>query len=401
MKIGIMARTLDDGDGVGIATTNLIDKLIEIGHEHKYVILYRTDKHFGRYKHRSHATEIMARCRSKFIWDQLLVPYIAWRHKIDVLLCAKYTVPLLTKCPTVVVNHGVEYYTLPHFYEWHDLMYVRTFLPLYYQRATKVVAISNDLQDLLHRYVHVPYERMATVYYAANERFFRRENKNELEQFRQKYGLPDNFVVTATKVWRGKKLSNRKNIDNIVRAFLSVRKEHPALKLVIAGEDCRAYIAAVFGAKTADDPGFVYPGWIPQEEMPYLYSLARALLFPSYSESFGLPLVEAMACGCPVITSTGGACPEIVGDAALVIDPTDVGGLTESLRRVLVDADLRRVLVENGLRRAAAFSWRGSAERMIEIFEEVVHKGKQTIGSERVFQVIGVQKPRGQVATKL
>jgi glycosyltransferase involved in cell wall biosynthesis len=135
--------------------------------------------------------------------------------------------------------------------------------------------------------------------------------------------------------------------------------------------------------------------------MPYLYSLARALLFPSYSESFGLPLVEAMACGCPVITSTGGACPEIVGDAALVIDPTDVGGLTESLRRVLVDADLRRVLVENGLRRAAAFSWRGSAERMIEIFEEVVHKGKQTIGSERVFQVIGVQKPRGQVATKL
>jgi glycosyltransferase involved in cell wall biosynthesis len=387
MKIGVMARTLDDGDGVGIATTNLIDKIIGIDRNNEYTILFRSPKHLGRYEKYSNVKEILVHTRSKFVWDQVVVPYLAWRERTDVIFCAKYTVPLLARCPTVVMNHGIEYYTLPHFYEWHDLIYVKTFLPLYYKKASKVVAISNDLKTLLHRYVQVPYDKMKTIYYAASERYFRRNDEGELAEFRAKYNLPKDFILTATKVWRGKKRSNRKNIDNIVRAFLTVRTHHPSVKLVIAGEDCHSYIAAVFGKDIADDAGLVYPGWIPQEEMPYLYSLARLLVFPSYSESFGLPLVEAMACGCPVVTSSGGACPEIVGDAAIVVEPADIEGISKAINSILLDRELWQTLSEKGLNRAADFSWAASAESIIEICKEVVSARKQISDEDRTLEI--------------
>ena len=106
--------------------------------------------------------------------------------------------------------------------------------------------------------------------------------------------------------------------------------------------------------------------------MPYLYGLARLLVFPSYSESFGLPIVEAMACGCPVITSTGGACPEVAGTAALIVDPSDLPGLIEAIKSILTDAELSRYLSESGIKRAKEFSWTKSAEKVVSMFQESV-----------------------------
>ena len=170
---------------------------------------------------------------------------------------------------------------------------------------------------------------------------------------------------------RSKKLYPRKNIDNIIKSFLALKTEYPYLKLVFVDNKCYQYISAVFGEEIAHDPKLVYLGWVPHEDMPHIYSLAKILIFPSYSESFGLPLVEAMACGCPVITSTSGACPEIVGDAAIVVDPTDVEGLTTAIRSLLTDSELCLKLSEKGLKRAGDFSWTRSAEKVIRIFKEL------------------------------
>ena len=371
MKIAIMARTFDDRDGVGIANRNIIDRMIDIDRETEYVVLHRNSKHLGRYKQYDNVKEILLRAPSKLIWDQILVPYYARKENVDLIYHPKFTVPLLTGRPTVVVCQGLEYYTLPQYYVWYDLMYAKMALPFYYRKATKVVAISDDLQNLLNRYLKVPYERMDTVYLAANEIFSQKTDRVELEDFAKRHQMPDNYILTVTKVYQDGKLSDRKNVDSIVKAYLNIRKSHPSLKLVLAGEECHRFMSEVFGDEIADDPGFVYPGWIPQEEMPYLYSLAKLLAFPSFSESFGIPLAEAMACGCPVVTSTGGSCPEVVGDAAIVVEPTDVQGLSTAMDRILTDADLSRQLSEKGLERAKEFSWTLSAEKTVRICKEV------------------------------
>lgn len=136
-----------------------------------------------------------------------------------------------------MVCQGLEYYTLPQFYMWYDLMYAKMALPFYYKKATKVVAISDDLQNLLSRYLKVPYERMDTVYLAANEIFSRKTDRVELEDFARRHQMPDNYILTVTKVYQDGKLSDRKNVDSIVKAYLNIKKSHPSLKLVLAGEE--------------------------------------------------------------------------------------------------------------------------------------------------------------------
>ena len=198
MKIAIMARTFDDRDGVGIANRNIIDRMIDIDRETEYVVLHRNSKHLGRYKQYDNVKEILLRAPSKLIWDQILVPYYARKENVDLIYHPKFTVPLLTGRPTVVVCQGLEYYTLPQYYVWYDLMYAKMALPFYYRKATKVVAISDDLQNLLNRYLKVPYERMDTVYLAANEIFSQKTDRVELEDFAKRHQMPDNYILTVT-----------------------------------------------------------------------------------------------------------------------------------------------------------------------------------------------------------
>jgi glycosyltransferase involved in cell wall biosynthesis len=371
MKVGMMVRTLDDRDGPGVANQNLIDKMMEIDRDTAYVLFYRTKKHLGRYQNYANVKEILVKAPNKFLWDQVAVPYHAQREQVDLLFHPKFTVPLFSPIPTVVMCRGLEYYTFPQFYERLDLMYVKTFIPLYYRKAIRVLTLSNDLQKQVHTHLKVPFSKMETVHSAAAELFYPRTDPAELANIRQKYNLPDKFIFTVTRPYMGNKPYPRKNIDGLIKAFLSISDQHPELKLVIAGNrsQCYQYVHTVFGQELADDPRLIYTGWLPQADMPYLYSLAQLLAFPSYSESFGLPLVEAMASGCPVVTSTGGSCPEIVGNAALLVEPPDIAGLAQAMNRILTEPDLRQSLANRGLERARDFSWKRSAEKVINVFK--------------------------------
>lgn len=370
MKIGIMGRTLDDGKGIGIGNRHDIDNIIKLDRENEYVVFYKTSKTFGRYQDYSNVKEILLEAPNKLIWDQVLVPNTARKEGVQLIFSPKFTVPLLSEIPTVVICHGLEYYTFPQFYERYLLMYVKIFLPLYYQKAVKVVAISNDLKDDIHKYVKVPYEKMETVYFGTTELFYPREDKQQLEAIKEKRQLPEDYIICLPHPYEANKLYPRKNLDNIVKAFMLLREKYPSLKLLLAGKRCDEYIAEVFGQDMANDPGFFYAGWVPQEEMPYLYSMAKMLVFPSYSESFGLPIVESMACGCPVITSTTTCCPEIAGDAGLLVDPTDFKGLSQAMDSILSKPELSQELSEKGFKRAKEFSWEKSAEKLIRIFQE-------------------------------
>ncbi len=370
MKIAIMGRTFDDKKGSGIANRNCIDTIIKLDRDNEYVIFYQTPKAFGRYKNYSNVKEILLKAPNKLIWDQVLVPYFAYKQKVQLIFNPKFTVPLLTTIPTAATCRGIEYYTFPRFYKWYILMYVKTFMPMYYKKASKVITISDDLKEGLHKYIKVPYEKIETVYSGTTDTFYMGRDKQELEAFKKKRQLPDDYILCLPHPYEANKLYPRKNLDNIVKAFMLLREKYPSLKLLLAGKRCHEYMSTVFGKDIAEDPGFFYAGWVPQEEMPYLYSLAKMLAFPSYSESFGLPILEGMACGCPVITSNKASCPEIAGDAALIVEPTDFKGLAEAMDSILGNSKLRQELLEKGFKRAKEFSWERSAEKLIRIFQE-------------------------------
>jgi glycosyltransferase involved in cell wall biosynthesis len=374
-----MARTFDEPfGGPGIASLDLINNIIELDPKINYVLFYKSKNHLGKYKDYPNVKEIFMKMPNKFLWDQIAVPYNSWKENVDLIFNPKFTVPLLTRKLTLVLCQGMEYFSFPQYYSFFSLMYVRIFFPLYYKKAQKVLTLSNDEQNDLNKYIKVPYEKMETVYSAHSKDFFPRRDRKELEAIKQKYHLPENFILSVAKPFQGDRLLPRKNIDNIVRSFLAFEDNSKTLKLVLADNRSYEYITEVFGKEFANDPRFVYPGWISHEDMPYIYSLAKLLMMPSYSESFGLPLVEAMACGCPVITSTTSCCPEIVGDAGIVVDPTDVKGLTFAISSILTDQELSQRLTEKGIKKASEYSWTNSAKKVIRIFNELIEDQSYT-----------------------
>ena len=281
-------------------------------------------------------------------------------------------------CPTVVQQRGTEYWTFPEYYltlgDRINRVYNTLTIPLFCRRATRVLTNSDSLATELERLAGVPPAKMATVYAAADQRFRRVTDPDTLSRLRARYDLPDQpFFLMVVKGYArventDQALCPRKNVEGTLTAFARARAEEPACPpMVILGAGVAERLSpSALRERFGLEPDAVrIPGLIAHEDMPAVYSAAGALLFPSYYESFGIPLVEAMACGCPVITSSAPACPEVVGDAALIVDPDDVGGLADAMLRVAREPDLVDQLRERGLARAAQFSWRDSARRLL------------------------------------
>jgi glycosyltransferase involved in cell wall biosynthesis len=276
----------------------------------------------------------------------------------------------------VVQQRGTEYWTFPEYYtrladrvnRWYNMATI----PLFCRRAARVLTNSNSLATELETLAAVPREKMSTVYAAADRRFVRITDQSLLERTRAKYDLPSSaFFLMVVKgyariEYAGKALCPRKNVEGTLTAYARVRDTVPNCPpLVILGAGVANRLTPNVLRDYVDPRAVRIPGLIDHADMPALYSLAGALLFPSYYESFGIPLVEAMACGCPVITSNAPACPEVVGDAALVVPPDDVAGLAVAMTRILREPELSAELRARGLARAQHFSWSESARRLL------------------------------------
>lgn len=382
LRIGLMLRAVDDVDGQGIYIRELCDALFDADQRNEYVAFYWKKEQLGRYADRPNVREVLLPGRQKLIWDQLQVPWAARRERLDVLFHHKFSVPLLAPCPTVVQQRGTEFWSHPEFYTgWSgrlDRWYNRLMIPLYCRRSARVLTNSDSLADELVHWVGVPRPKLRTVYGAADARFRRVEGAARLERVRSRYHLPDQpFLLMVVKGHQilgqtgGKALTPRKNVQRALEAYGRMRQQAlagatgsggrtpPPLVILGIGIAERLPPGAIAGIT---DPAAVHtPGFVEFDDMPAIYSLARALVFPSRYESFGIPIVEAMACGCPVITSTAAACPEVAGDAAVLVDPDNVAGLSDAMARVAFSEPLVSSLRQRGLRRARQFSWTRSA----------------------------------------
>lgn len=385
LRIGLMLRAVEDVDGQGIYIRKLCDALFEVDHHNEYVAFYSQARQAGRYRSQANVREVVVPGRHKLLWDQLLVPLAARRERVDVLFHHKFSIPLLSPCPAVVQQRGTEYWSHPEFFVgWRgriDLLYNRLMIPLYCRRAARVLTNSDTLGDELVRHVGVPRHMLSTVYAAADESFRPITDTATLDRVRLRYDLPPGpFLLMVVKGHQilgqasGKALTPRKNVAVALDAYGRMRQRAAhsgatAPPLVVVGLGIAERMTPELLGEHTDPAAVHTPGFVDLADMPAVYTLAQALIFPSRYESFGIPIVEAMACGCAVVTSSVAACPEIAGDAALLVDPDDKEGLAMAMERVSFDGALTEDLRRRGLRRAAAFSWKLSALKLLAELE--------------------------------
>lgn len=372
-----MLRAIDDVDGQGIYIRKLCDALFKVDPHNQYVAFYSRPEQEGRYRDCPNVREVVVPAGPKLLWDQMLVPRAARRENLDVLFHHKFSIPLLAPCPAVVQQRGTEYWTHPEFYTgWAgrlDRIYNRVMIPLYCRRAVRVLTNSDTLGDELVRHAGVPRAKLRTVYAAADESFRPITDPAVLDRVRERYRLPaESFLLMVVKGHQilgqafGKSLTPRKNVAMALEAYGRMRARAAGNgaavpPLVILGLGIAERLSPEVVAERTEPPPVHTPGFVEFGDMPALYAMARALVFPSRYESFGIPIVEAMACGCPVVTATTSACPEVAGGAALLVDPDDVDGLAAAMERVSLDDALAAELRQRGFARAADFSWTRSA----------------------------------------
>lgn len=373
LHMGIMLRAVDEVDGAGVYIRKLITALLDRDRVNRYTLFYRSPAQRGRFGPRPNVQEVVVPAPSKLAWDQLAMPLAAMRARVDVLFHHKFSIPLLAPCPTVVQQRSSEYWTYPQHFDLPDRLYNRLMLPIFCRRATRVLTNSDALADELHKHAGIARHRMRTVHAAADARYHPVTDSRHLAAVRARYALPERpyFLMVAKGYARlGRAdcaLYPMKNIAGTIRAHARVRALLPAAPtLVIVGSGIRERLDSADVDEGVGAVSVHVPGLVEHDDMPALYSMAAALVFPSLQESFGIPLVEAMACGCPVITSNAGACPEVVGDAGVIVDPTDVDAIAGAMARVASDETFAASLRAMGLARAAQFSWARSAERLLE-----------------------------------
>jgi glycosyltransferase involved in cell wall biosynthesis len=272
----------------------------------------------------------------------------------------------LRRTPTVLTVHDLIFRHLPQHHKRLNRWYLNLALPLYCRRASRIIAVSECAKrDLITAY-EVPREKIAVVYEAASPRF-RPQPAEMIEEVSLRYGLPDRYLLFVGTI------EPRKNLTRLLRSFEVIHREGWADGLVIVGRPGWLYgdFFQALEASPARD-AVILPGFVPDENLPAVYGGAQALVLPSLQEGFGLPVLEAMACGTPVACSGTSALGEISGDAALHFDPHDTAAITDALRALLGDAGLRNDLGQRGVRWAGHFSWERAAAETRSVYDDAM-----------------------------
>jgi len=372
-----MLRTLEEKGGVGVYTRNLLRTLLKLGEQHEFVLFYRSADHVGELGGRANVREQVIRAPNKAVWDQLAIPRACRRHEIDVLLHPKFTLPLATSVPSVMVLHGADWF-LPdagRFYSGVDRAYMRVFMPLYLRKAAAVISVSQLTTDDFERIFRLPPGKVRTVYFGPADHFRCVPDADRCEEVRRKYGLPERFILTLAKL----KGDERKNLRGILGAYQRIHGSVPH-KLVVGGLGCERFRVDYRLPPDGWGRDVIFPGYLDQADLPAVYRLSELFLYPSNQEAFPIPLTEAMTCGVPIVTSKVNGLQEIAGDAAVLVDPRDPDDIAAGVRRILADPGLRARLSAAGLERSQQFSWESCGRRTLEILESVGrHPGAPSI----------------------
>lgn len=353
--------------GIGRYTRGLVQALAGLDHETAYTLLTlgASVDPADWPANFSFRSSWLSEPRLSVLWHRFNVPYPVDRMTgpCDLFHSPDFTLPPLARARGVVTVHDLSFLRLPECAVPTLRQYLERVVPRSVARAHRVLADSTNTKEDLVALLGTPPEKISVVPAGVEARFAPIADRAALEAVRERYGLPEHFILSVGT------LEPRKNHPTLVSAYAALRRAGLPHRLVIAGREGWMFeptYARVAAEGVEADVQFL--GYIADADLPAVYHLAQLMAYPSLYEGFGIPPLEAMACGVPVVCSNVSSLPETVGDAALMVDPLDTDALADAMMRALTDLALRDRLIADGRRQAARFTWRAAAEKLVEAY---------------------------------
>jgi glycosyltransferase involved in cell wall biosynthesis len=383
MKIGLNALPLKfPVTGSGQYLLHLLHALAAVDSQNEYVLLGPQPVSFigAPFPYQVKSVPGLAARREnieKVVWEQITAPAAAQKASVDIFHVPYFAPPLLPRTPTVVTIHDAIPLRLPLYRAGARVETYMRLVARAAHHATLIITVSNHAKQDIVDALKIPAERIRVIYEAAGEEYQPVTDPETLAKVRAHYGLGERYILYLGG------LDARKNVPQLVRAFAHLYSQFgdASLQLLIAGNPDKQKgplfpdprpVAADLGMTDQ----ILYP-FIEEMDKPAIYSGASVFVFPSLYEGFGLTPLEAMSCGTPVICSNRTSLPEVVGNAAITLDPENTGAIVEAMRRVLTDSELRAGLRARSLQRAGQFSWRKAATETIAAYEETLTRRKR------------------------
>jgi glycosyltransferase involved in cell wall biosynthesis len=367
MRVAIDARKLHDF-GIGTYIRNLLRQLARIDHDTEYVLLCGEADIGIAAQLGPNFRAVLEPSPNYSIREQIHIPWVLRRERPDLYHAPHYVLPAAVSCSSVVTIHDCIHLMFPQYLPNRGAYaYARAQMWTAAHRSDCILTVSDaSKRDILHLF-NIPPEKIVVVYNAIDAHFSVTPPADAVGRVRERYQLNHRFVLYVGNI------KPHKNLVRLIEAFNELRTgELEDLKLLIIGDEISKLPAlrrAVHRHKLHKHVRFL--GYVPDDQLAVLYRLAAVFVFPSLYEGFGLPPLEAMASGTPVVVSNVSSLPEVVGDAAVLVDPHDVDSIVDGLRLVLTDPARAEEMRRKGLERAREFSWERSVARTLDVYKRV------------------------------
>ncbi|WP_192349420.1 glycosyltransferase family 1 protein [Algoriphagus sp. Y33] len=376
MKIGIEAQRIfrTNKHGMDLVAVQLIKNLQRIDHTNQYFIFVNPDEDTQTITETKNFKIIPLRKSPYPIWEQYFLPKAVRKYKLDLLHCTSNTAPLALKIPLVLTLHDIIYLEqfqlkLGTLYQRFGNLYRRWVVPRIVNRCHTIYTVSPYEKEVIEKHFNFPLGKVKVINNGVAVHF-KPQSAEAVEGIKRKYGLPDSYMLFLGNT------DPKKNMVGLLQSLLVLEKANKLsfgivipdfgrkeLENLLSGIDALVLLDRIH-----------LPGYIANEELPFFYSGAKAFIYPSLRESFGLPILEAMACKCPVITSNTSSMPSVAGKAALLINPKKTASISEAILRMATDKSLRQDLIEKGIERSSQFSFKKGAASVLDTYMSIKRK---------------------------
>ncbi|MBS4015545.1 MAG: glycosyltransferase family 4 protein [Candidatus Latescibacteria bacterium] len=376
MKIAIdalPAKSLHHGMGTYIY--NLLKNLISFNSGHEFIIYKKPEVFTDLEKDQNQQVQfrnIKKSRNQRVLWEYTTLPKLLQKEQVDIFWGPSNFLPLRKACKYVVTIHDLSSFTYADTYPYLRRKYYQYIIKQAVKRADLIVTDSEfSRQDIVNTF-SIPAEEVKVISCGIDDIFQPIDCSDKHTQIKSKYKLPDDFIFTLGVI------EPKKNTQRLVQAYTQLKNKHVDLpKLVVGGSKKygwknRRIFQLVDELKLKDS--VIFTGFIEHQDLPVIYSTAKLFILPSLFEGFGLPVIEAMACGTPVITSNTSSLPEIAGDAAVLINPYDTEEIGQAIIKVISDQQLQTEMRAKGFKNVKRFSWQESAHELLDVFEQIGKK---------------------------
>lgn len=352
--------------GVGRYMTCLVNAIVEQAPQHKYLfIMAPGTEHLLPCANRGQVVIVSAAYYS--FAEQLVLPWILWKYKVDLLHALHFVVPIIKVCPTIVTIHDAIHFVYPQdLPSWKGRVYAKAMMTAAAHIADRILTVSEYSKTDIVRYLHVNPKKVTVNYASLDKRFASAKSTDSLLCIKQKLGVTEDFLL-YTGIYKA-----RKNHLGLLNAFALLDTIGTRVQLVIAGQLGNG--ERLLRQRTLElgiSKNVIFAGYVPDEELSFLYAAAKAYVCPSLYEGFGQTLIEAMACGTPVVCHRGSSLPEVCGDAALYADARESFEFAAQIRRLLEDSDLQSALIQKGYENVKRFDAGKIAQQTLLVYDDI------------------------------